>query len=141
MSGFGIPRLFGKNNATPPDDPPTVRVSLLLETEGARDALLRWAEANLPEGECLIECKELAGRRRAYVTKPEHADAEPVARTVPRLIRGRLLSASTFYRVPVDKVDAVELHYEEARYSHSYETRLKPLVRGRAARDLPMIPA
>lgn len=144
MSGFGLPSLFGKKIA-PSDDSdatePTVPVTVVLETEEARDALFAWAEAHLPEGECLVEAKELAGRRRAFVTKPVNDDAELVARTVPKLLRGRLLSTVSYYRTRTDELDGCELHYEEGRYSHRYDVRLKPVVRGRAARDIPMIPA
>lgn len=137
MSGTGLAGVLEaqtESNAQP-------NVSLLLETEGGRAALIEWARLHLPLGECLVEAKDLAGQRRAFTTMPSAADAELVATTVPRLLRGRLLATSTFYRVRSDQLHATEKHYENGRYSHSYQVTLKPVVRGSAGGDLPMIPA
>lgn len=139
MSGFGLARVFGTQEEQ--EEQQTASVSLLLETEAARDALIEWARRHLPAGECLVEAKDLAGQRRAFTTTPDAADAELVATTIPRLLRGRLLATSTFYRVRADQLAAVEKHYENGRYSHQYNVTLKPLVRGSATQDITMIPA
>lgn len=142
MSGFGLARMFGGTGDTHAPAPgPSVDVTVLLPDDAARDAFLAYATRHLPEGECIVEAKGLAGRRRSFTTKPSDPDAELVACAAPRLLRGRLLATSEYYRVRADRLDAQECHLEEGVPSHTYAVRLKPVVRGTASPDLPMIPA
>lgn len=113
----------------PPDDADLV---LLLENDDGRAAFLDFVRRALPEGECLVEVKDLHASRRFFTTRPRAASAKLVARCIPRLLRGSLLSVVSYYRMPKDVLDAVETHHENGRFTHSYEVRLAPVVEGRA---------
>lgn len=114
---------------------------LLIEDERGRDALLRRAKRELVEGECLVEVKDLHARRRYFTTRPRDPDARLVARAPPRLLRGSLLSVVSWYVVRLDRLDGVETHHEKGRFSHAYEVRLSPLIRGRGSRGAPLVAA
>lgn len=115
---------------TPPAD--DCDLVLLLEHDEARTAFLDFVRHQLPEGECLVEVKDLHARRRFFTTRPSAKGAKLVARCIPRLLRGSLLSVVSYYRMPAGYLDAVETHHENGRFTHSYEVRLNPVVRGRA---------
>lgn len=98
---------------------------LILETDKGRDALLAWAEKNLPQGEALVECRGLVGRRRAFRTLPSSPRAELVARHLPTVLRGGLTSLVSYYRVPASELDGEERHYQDGEHSHTYDVVLK----------------
>lgn len=104
---------------------------LLIGGEDQRDQLFDWAERELAQGECLVEVRDLIGARRGFTTLPEHPDAELVARALPKLLRGRLLSHVSWYRVPQNALDAIETHTDAGVVTHTYDTMLRPVVRGR----------
>lgn len=101
------------------------KVLLLIESEAGRAAFLSWAEKHLPEGEAIVEVRGLVGRRRAFRTIPTDERAELVAREAPTVMRGGLTALVSYYRVPVDGLDAEERHYEDGKFSHKYDVLLK----------------
>lgn len=113
---------------------------LLLTQPCGREAFLRMAAERIPAGECLVEIKDLASRRRSFDTRPLDPRARLVAETPPTQLRGSLVSRVRYYRVPADSLRAVETHRENGAYSHQYEVRLKPVLRG-CATGAPELPA
>ena len=97
---------------------------IVIENEKGRDALLARAEASLPEGECLIKIVDVVGLRRSVRTAPKDARAVLVAREVPVVLRGGLTSIVSYWRAPVDGLDATETHYVGEAVSHTYEVML-----------------
>ena len=99
-------------------------VSLVIENDAGREALLRLAEAGLREGECLVKIVDVVGVRRAVRTTPSSPGAELVAREVPQVLRGGLTSLVSYYRVPTSSLDATETHSVDGDVSHTYEVLL-----------------
>src|SRR5438094_7130476 len=99
-------------------------VSLMIENDAGREALLRLAEAGLKQGECLVKIVDVVGLRRSVRTVPKDPRAELVAREVPLVLRGGLTSLVSYYRVPLDGLDATETHSVEGEVSHTYDVLL-----------------
>lgn len=97
---------------------------VVIVNEKGRDALLARAEANLPEGECLVKVVDVIGLRRSVRTTPKDKRATLVAREVPMVLRGGLTSLVSYYRVPVDALEATETHYLGEAVSHTYDVML-----------------
>lgn len=109
----------------PPTTPDAGKALLVLESEAGRASFLAWAEKHLPEGEAIVEIRALVGRRRAFRTIPKDVRAELVATQRPLVMRGGLTALVSYYRVPVDALDAEERHYEDGQFSHRYDVLLK----------------
>lgn len=109
----------------PPVSPDAGKALLVLENEAGRASFLAWAEKHLPEGEAIVEVRGLVGRRRAFRTIPTDARAELVATERPLVMRGGLTALVSYYRVPVDALEAEERHYEDGKFSHKYDVLLK----------------
>jgi hypothetical protein len=139
MSAFRFPSLADPTDA--PAATPAARVTVHVEDDKGRDALLAWAARHLPAGECLVELKDLASRRRSFETRPLDPRAELVAESVPKLVRGSLLVRTRWYRVPTDALAAEEAHAEDGVVTHSYDIKLTPVVTGVAARGRATVPA
>lgn len=109
----------------PPVVPEAGKPLLVLENETGRASFLSWAEKHLPEGEAIVEVRALVGRRRAFRTIPVATEAELVATQRPLVMRGGLTALVSYYRVPVDALEAEERHYEDGKFSHKYDVLLK----------------
>lgn len=107
------------------DAPAEGKTMLVIENAAGKAAFLAWAEKNLPEGEAIVEVRGLVGRRRAFRTVPKDARAELVATEPALVMRGGLTALVSYYRVPVDGLDAEERHYEDGELSHTYDIVLK----------------
>lgn len=116
---------------TPPAAPAAGTARVLIENAAGREAFLKWVEKSLPEGEAVVEVRGLIGRRRAFRTVPLHPKAELVATERPLVMRGGLTALVSYYRVPVDGLDAEERHYEEGKLSHTYQVPAKVARLGR----------
>lgn len=105
--------------------PATVSATLVIESEAGRLALLARAEKSLRAGEVLVQVKDLVGRRRSFETRPASPQAELVATEPARVLRGGLTQLVSYWRVPANQLDAVESHFEEGAFSHSYDVKLR----------------
>lgn len=128
-----MPRTPATETLSPARPPARLSATLLIESEEGRLALLTRAEKSLRPGEVLVQVKDLVGRRRAFETRPSHPQAELVAREPARILRGGLTQLVSYWRVPEDGLDAVESHFENGEFSHSYDVKLR--VAARAARS------
>lgn len=124
-----MPRTPSTETLTESRAPSRVSATLLIESEQGRVALLSRAEKTLASGEVLVQIKDLVGRRRAFETRPSHPKAELVAREPARILRGGLTQLVSYWRVPSDGLDAVESHFENGEFSHSYEVKLRVAAR------------
>lgn len=113
-------------------DPPIQEVTLVVQGDRARAALIERAESSLPKDEVLVQVKDLVGQRRSFQTMPIDARARLVAREPPVVLRGGLTSLVAYYRVPADALQAREEHFENGKFSHAYDVTLRVVGRGRA---------
>lgn len=121
--------------ATPPA--PVRELTLLIESDAGRVGLFARAEKCLPDGEVLVQVRDLVGERRSFRTVPLHADARLVAREPPVVLRGGLTSLVSYYRVPLERLQAREEHFEGGRFSHAYDVTLRIVGRGGVQAALP----
>lgn len=112
------------------------RTTLLICNDQGRVNLLARAERSLPDGEVIVQVKDLVGRHRAFRTTPTSPQAELVASEPPLLLRGGLTSLVSYYRVPGNELGAIEEHFEDGRLSHSYEIKLRVACRGNRTKAL-----
>ena len=115
----------------PPTAPQAGKTLLVIESPHGRASFLAWAEKHLPEGEAIVEVRALVGQRRAFRTVPKDPRAELVATEPALVLRGGLTALVSYYRVPVDALDAEERHYEDGEPSHTYDVLLKVARLGR----------
>lgn len=106
------------------------RTTLLITNDRGRVNLLARAERSLPQGEVIVQVKDLVGQRRAFRTIPKSPRAELVAQEAPLILRGGLTSLVSYYRVPADELAATEEHYEGGELSHTYDVTLRVACRG-----------
>ena len=116
----------------PEADPPVKEVTLLIENADGKRALIERAARALPEGEVLVEVRDLVGERRSFATVPQSPNARLVAREAPVVLRGGLTSLVGYYRVPANELQAREEHYEAGAFSHAYDVSLRVISRGSA---------
>lgn len=121
-------------SAPVPETCPEPAATLVVCNDKGRVNLLARAEKHLPEGEVIVQVKDLVGRRRAFRTVPTSPRAELVAQEPPLLLRGGLTSLVSYYRVPADELGAVERHFESGEFSHEYNVKLRIACRGRNTR-------
>lgn len=108
--------------------------TLIVCNDQGRVNLLARAERTLPAGEVIVQVKDLVGRRRSFRTTPTSPRAELIATEPPLVLRGGLTSLVSYYRVPANELGAIERHYEEGAFSHSYDVKLRVACQGRAQR-------
>jgi hypothetical protein len=113
---------------------------LVIENEKGRQALLDRAEAGLSSEECLVRVVDVIGLRRAVRTTPTHPNAVLVARELPLIVRGGLTSLVSYYRVPVEGLDAREEHTVNGEHSHTYDVILHVARLGKKE-TVPPVPA
>lgn len=106
------------------------RATLLITNDRGRVHLLARAERSLPQGEVIVQVKDLIGQRRAFRTVPTSPRAELVAQEAPLVLRGGLTSIVSYYRVPADELAGTEEHYEQGVLSHKYDVKLRIACRG-----------
>lgn len=112
----------------------TEEATILICNDKGRVGLLARAQASLPYGWALAQVRDLVGRRRSFRTVPRSPRAELVAREAPAVLRGGLTALVSYYRVPADELDAIEEHYEEDLWTHTYEVKLRIACRGMSHR-------
>ena len=106
------------------------RTTLLITNDRGRVHLLARAERSLPQGDVIVQVKDLVGLRRAFRTIPKSPLAELVATEPPLVLRGGLTSLVSYYRVPADDLAATEEHYENGQLSHTYDVTMRVACRG-----------
>ena len=121
----------------PPSALPAQEPTLLVCNDVGRANLLARAERSLPDGEVIVQVKDLVGRRRAFRTLPTSSRARLVATEPPLVLRGGLTALVSYYRVPADELGATETHYESGKVSHAYPILLRVACRGASRVALP----
>lgn len=116
----------------------TPDVLLVVESAKGREGLLSWSERALRDDEALVVVKDLVGARRGMRTTPTDPRAKLVAVEPPAVLRGGLTALVSYYVVPLDGLDATEVHLENGKPSHSYDVilRVAKLGNRRAAREV-----
>lgn len=119
----------------------SVAATLVVCTNVGRLHFLARAARSLPEGEVIVQVKDLVGRRRAYRTRPLSPNARLVATEPPLVLRGGLTSLISYYQVPANELEATETHYDHDEVCSTYQVRLRVACRSQPADRAPPQPA